>query len=136
MKVRRVRSAVLVTLTAGVFAAVSASPAAAAGPIVGGGSFARSIPFIDGWIYTWECHAAAPGAASTTISSCTLNSVDGPIGAPSVTSTGPAAATDESVSTNPALTYHVCWTASASYADGTTANTSGCTLSSSIAGAG
>jgi hypothetical protein len=131
-----VRPAVLVALIAGLTTAASATEASAATPIVGGGSFARTIPFIDGSIYAWECHAAAPGAVSTTISSCTLNSVDGADGAPPVTSQGPVAGTDGAVSTNPALTYHVCWTVSASYADGTSQTTSGCTLSSSIAGAG
>jgi len=119
-------------LLAAVVAAVSAAPAAAAGPIVAGGSFVRTAPFIDGYIYSFECHATAPGAVATTISSCALNS----IGAPPVTMAGPVAATREAVSTNPSLVYKVCWTASASYADGTTSSTSGCSPSSSIAGAG
>jgi hypothetical protein len=73
---------------------------------------------------------------STTISSCTLNSVDGPVAAPPVTQAGPAASTSGAVSTNVSLTYQACWIASARYADGTTQSTSGCSTSSSLAGAG
>ena len=128
MRVLSLRAAAL----AAAITAVFATPAAAAGPIVAGGSFVRTVPFIDGYIYSFECHAAAPGAVSTTISSCALNS----IGAPPVTMAGPFAATREAVSTNPSLVYKVCWTASARYADGTTSSASGCSTSSSIAGAG
>jgi hypothetical protein len=55
-------------------ALVAAAPASAApAPIVAGGSFARTVPFIDGSIYEFECHAAAPGATSTRITSCVLS---------------------------------------------------------------
>jgi hypothetical protein len=133
MNVRRARSTALVALTAAVVTAVPTSAASAAtAPIVGGGSFARTIPFIDGSIYAFECHAAAPGAASTTVDSCLLGS----IAAPPATSQGPVASTNQAVSTNPAWSYRLCWMVSARYADGSTQTTSGCTAASSIAGAG
>jgi hypothetical protein len=133
MNVRRVRRrAALIALAAGAIAAVPPTSAAAATtPIVAGGSFARTVPFIDGYIYVFECHAVAPGALSTTISACY-----GPSTAPAVTSPGPAASTNGAVSANPYSTYQVCWTASAQYADGTTRSTSGCSTSSRLAGAG
>ena|SRR5438309_2229874 len=134
MDVRRLRLPVLLALSVSAFAAAPAD--AANPPIVAGGSFARTVPFIDGSIYAFECHAAAAGAVSTTISSCTLNSIDGAVGAPPVTQQGPAAETSGAVSTNVSLTYQVCWTASARYLDGSTQTTTGCSTSSSIAGAG
>lgn len=74
--------------------AVIALPASAArattNPIVGGGSFVRTGPFIDGWIYVFECHVVAPGATTTTVSSCSM-SPRGPIDAPTVTQQGSAA---------------------------------------------
>ncbi|MDX6665970.1 MAG: hypothetical protein QOG68_2176, partial [Solirubrobacteraceae bacterium] len=91
--------------------------------------------FIDGYIYEWECHAAAPGAASVTISSCVLAARD-TIGAPPVTSQGPVAATDLGASEDTA-NGRLCWTASARYSDGTTQSTSGCSLvANSLAGLG
>ena len=114
---------------------VAPSALAANAPSVAGSSFARTIPFIDGNIVVFECHAAAAGAVSTTISSCDLNSVFGPVGAPPVTQTGPAAQTTGAVSIAPA-TYQVCWVASAVYADGSSQSTSGCSTSGGLAGAG
>lgn len=116
--------------------AIGAPAASAANaPIVAGGSFARTIPFVDGNIVAFECHAAAAGAVSTTISSCALNSVFGPVGAPPVTQTGPAATTDGAVSIDPA-NYQVCWTASAVYSDASSQSTSGCSTSGPLIGAG
>jgi hypothetical protein len=133
MNVRRARSIALVALTAAVATAVPTTAASAAtAPIIGGGSFARTVPFIDGSIYAFECHAAAPGAASTSVNSCLLGS----IAAPPVTSQGPVATTSQAVSTNPAWSYRLCWTVSARYGDGTAQTTSGCTAASSIAGVG
>lgn len=135
MKKSRIRLAVPLAL---VGAAVAAAPASAAtAPMAAGGSFARTAPFIDGSIYAYECHAVAPGALSTTISSCTLKASDGgSIPAAPSTSPGPVAATSGAVSSNVSLTYQVCWTASATYADGSSQSTSGCSSSSSIAGTG
>jgi hypothetical protein len=125
------RSAVLVALTAGALAMPAAPAGAATTPLVAGASFARTIPFIDGTIYAFECHASAPGAVSTSIDSCSLNSY----AAPPSTSSGSVATTSEAVSV-PVATYRVCWTASARYSDGTSQSTSGCTISSSVGGAG
>lgn len=141
MHTRRLRAAALSALAAAIAVAVPATTAAATTaaaattPIVGGGSFARTIPFIDGSIVAYECHAAAPGAVSTTVSSCVLNSVFGPVPASPSTSPGPAAATSGAVSLDPA-TYQVCWTVSAQYIDGSTQSSSGCTTSGPLAGAG
>ena len=132
MKKSRARLAVPTALALAA-AAVAAAPASAAtAPMAAGGSFARTAPFIDGSIYAFECHASAPGALSTTISSCALNSVS----APPSTQPGPVAATSGAVSSNTALTYKVCWTAGATYADGSSQSTSGCSTSSSVAGTG
>ena len=132
MKVRRAGSAALIALVAGLLAA---APSEAAAPIVAGGAFARTAPFIDGYIVPFECHAVAAGAVSTTISSCVLKAGGSSIAAPPVTSTGPFAATNEAVART-ASSYQVCWTAGATYTDGTTQSTSGCSLASPIAGAG
>jgi hypothetical protein len=104
--------------------------------MVGGGSFARTIPFIDGSIYAYECHAFAPGAASTSVDSCNLMYLYTAGSAPPATSNGPVAATYGAVSTNPANVYRVCWTVSARYPDSSTQSKSGCSTSSNIAGAG
>jgi hypothetical protein len=138
MNVRRVRRAVLIALTAGAVMSVMAPGAGAAtAPIVGGGSFARTVPFIDGWIYAFECHAAAPGAVSTSVDSCVLYYAYPAGSAPASTSTGPVASTSGAVSTNPADLYRICWSVSARYSDSTSRSTSGCSSpSSSIAGAG
>lgn len=133
MKARRSATAAIAVLATCAIAAPAASAANA--PIVAGGSFARTIPFIDGNIVVFECHAAAAGAVSTTISSCQLNSVYGPVGAAPVTQTGSAAVSDGAVSIDPA-NFQVCWTASAVYADGSTQSTSGCSTSGQLAGAG
>ena len=136
MNARRLRTPALAALAAATAIAVPTTTAAAATtPIVGGGSFARTIPFIDGSIVAYECHAAAPGAVSTTVNSCVLNSVFGPDAAPPSTSPGPAAATSGAVSLDPA-TYQVCWTVSAKYVDGSTQSTSGCSTSGGLVGAG
>jgi hypothetical protein len=131
MQSRRIRSAALIALAAGAIAVPATSANAANAPIVAGASFARTIPFIDGTIYAFECHAVAAGAVSTSIDSCSLNNY----GAPPSTSSGSIATTNEAVSV-PVATYRVCWTASARYSDGTSQSTSGCTISSSVAGAG
>lgn len=137
MNARRSRAAAAAALIAAAVAATAAVPAASAAPapIVGGGSFARTIPFIDGNIVAFECHAAAPGAVSTTVSSCALNSVYGPVPAPASTSPGPAAATSQGVSIG-AATYQVCWTVSARYSDGSSQTGSGCSTSGTLVGAG
>ena len=93
--------------------------------------FARTAPFIDGTIYAFECHAAAPRAVSTSVDSCSLNSY----AAPPSTSSGPFASANEAVSV-PVATYRVCWSVSPRYSDGTSQSTTGCTTSSSLAGAG
>jgi hypothetical protein len=133
LHVRRLFTAPLLASALG---AVAAAPAdAAPAPIVAGGSFAQTVPFIDGTVYAFECHAAAPGAASTTISACTLTDGLHDIAAPPATSLGGAAVTTEGVATTPLSQWRVCWTASSTYADGTSKSTSGCTAASSIAGA-
>src|SRR5919201_1337138 len=106
MQSRRIRSAALIAL-AGAIAVPVATADAANAPIVAGASFARTIPFIDGTIYAFECHAAAAGAVSTTIDSCSLNNY----AAPASASSGPFATTNEAVAV-PVATYQVCWTAS------------------------
>jgi hypothetical protein len=138
MNLRHIRLAAMIVLSAAAMTTVSATPATAATtPIVGGGSFARTIPFIDGWVYAFECHAAAPGAVSTTVSQCNLMSVYPAGTASAVTSQGPVATTDGAVSTSPAAQYRVCWTVSARHSDGSTQSMSGCSFpASSIAGAG
>jgi hypothetical protein len=131
------RRFLIAALLASALAAVAAVPAGAApAPLVAGGSFARTVPFIDGTLYAFECHAGAPGAAATTISACTLSDGLHTIAAPAATSLGQAAVTTESVATTPLSQWRVCWTASSTYADGTSQSTSGCTAASSIAGAG
>ena len=104
-------------------------------PLVGGASFARTAPFIDGVIYLYECHAAAPGAVSTSVDSCTITSSRGTSSAPPSTSPGPAALTDSGIVWDPSPN-QVCWTVSARFADGTSQAKSGCTTTSDIAGAG
>lgn len=129
MKTRNVCCAALVALSAGAFGAAPAS--AATGPLVGGGSFARTVPFIDGDLYAFECHAVAPGAVTTSVVSCALGSAT----APPASAQGPAAFTYGIVSRAPSPT-SVCWTVSASYSDGTSQTRSGCSTVSAIAGAG
>jgi hypothetical protein len=131
MNAGRVRGAALIALAAAAVAIPATTAEAANAPLVGGASFARTIPFIDGTIYAFECHASAPGAVSTSIDSCTM----GQYAAPASTSSGSVATTNEAVSV-PVATYNVCWTASARYSDGTSQSTSGCTISSSVGGAG
>ncbi|HEY2436506.1 MAG TPA: hypothetical protein VGH93_04955 [Solirubrobacteraceae bacterium] len=123
-------------LIAGALSAAAASTAAAADPaLMGGGSFARTVPFVDGQIYAFECHALAPGAQTTTVDSCSMTP-DGPIAAPPATASGPFAITHGAVSSNPSVSYTLCWTVSATYADGITQATSGCAGPSSVAAAG
>jgi hypothetical protein len=132
MTASRNRAAALLAVAA---ALACAAPAAAApDPLVAGGSFARTVPFIDGTVHAFECHAAAPGATSTTVSSCVLTDGLHSIAAPASSSSGPVAATDEAVATSPLSEWRVCWTASAAYGDGTSQSTSGCTIASSVAG--
>jgi hypothetical protein len=115
---------------------LAASPAAAAEPpIAAAGSFARTIPFIDGELYAYECTASAPGAVSTSITSCQLTSRFGTVGAAPTTSQGAAAETAAAVSWD-TTTNKLCWTASARYIDGSTQSTSGCSSVSDTAGAG
>lgn len=116
--------------------ALVASPADAAATVVASGSFAQTAPFIDGTLVTFECSVAAPGAQSTSIDSCTLvNSQYVAASAPPASSQTAATVTDETVAV-PVTTYHVCWTATAHNADGTSTTTSGCTAPSSLVGAG
>jgi hypothetical protein len=132
-----VRRFLTAPLLASALAAVVAMPAVAApAPLVAGGSFVRTIPFIDGTLYTFECHAVAPGAASTTVSACTMTDGLHTIAAPPATTLGQAAVTTETVATTPLSQWRVCWTASSTYGDGTSQSTSGCTTASSTAGAG
>jgi hypothetical protein len=135
MKFRIRNSHILALATIAIAALPVTGAAAATTPIVGGGSFARTAPFIDGWIYAFECHASAPGALTTTVDSCSMSPY-GPITAPKATATGPFAITSGSVSTNPAGNYTLCWSVSATYSGGATQSTSGCTPASSIAAAG
>ena len=96
-------------------------------------TFVRTIPFIDGYIYAYECHAIAPGATTITISHCSTDSIDDPpIASESVAG---ARITVGGVARDTQPT-QVCWTASATYADGTSQMTSGCTITSEFAGAG
>jgi hypothetical protein len=134
MTSRRLPTVALLALI--VAAGIAESARAAPALMVAGASFARTVPFIDGSIYTFECHAAAAAAQTTTISSCTLTDGFHNAAAPATTSQGQTAFTDSAVSTNPTYSWRVCWTASATYADGSTQSTSGCTTTSSIAGAG
>ena len=134
MTSRRARTAALLALA--VAAAVPATDAhAATGALVGGGSFARTAPFIDGVIYLYECHAAAPGALTTRVDSCTISSSRGTSSAPSASSPGPFAATNAGIVWDPSPN-QVCWKVSATFADGTTQSKSGCTTTSDVAGAG
>lgn len=129
MKLRKILALATVALTLGVLGAGPAS--AATTPLVGSGAFARTIPFIDGYLYQYACAAHAPGAVSTSVDSCTFGST----GAPPATTQGPTAFTTGGVSraSSPA---NVCWTVSARYADGTSQIKSGCSTMSAIAGAG
>jgi hypothetical protein len=134
MKNHRIHAAALLALAA---AAIGAAPASAApAPLTAGASFARTVPFIDGTVYAFECHAAAPGASTTTVSSCNLTDGLHNNNAPAVTSNGPFATTNQAVATTPLSQWRVCWTASATYSDGTSQSTNGCTTASSVAGAG
>jgi hypothetical protein len=133
MKLRHLATAPL--LAVGLLSTMAAPPASAATPLTAGGAFARTIPFIDGQLYEYECHAAAPGAVSTSITSCALTSTFGTVQAPPATSQGPAAETSGGVSWDPSPN-QVCWTAGARYSDGTTQSTSGCSSTSDTAGAG
>jgi hypothetical protein len=125
------KHAALLILSVAAGAGAAATPASAAGALAGGGSFARTIPFIDGDIYAFECHAVAPGAVSTSVDSCTL----GAVAAPATQQTGPAAVTTQGVSQDPRVT-SVCWTVSATFADGMRQTKSGCSTASDLAGAG
>ena len=106
-------------------------PAAVHSSALASGNSQVYIGASDGTIYAFECHATAPGAVSTSIDSCSLNSY----GASPSTSSGPVASTSAAIAV-PVTTYRVCWTASARYSDGTSQSTSGCTISSSVGGAG
>ena len=105
----------------------AAAPAAASAAITAGGSFARTAPFIDGTIYVFECHAAAPGAVQ--ITSCTMTDGLHTHSAPGASGTG-FAFTDSAVSTSNGP-WRVCWTAT-----GGGSTTSGCSTTSEFAGAG
>jgi hypothetical protein len=132
MPIRPLRVAALTAIAT----SIAAGPAhAAPAPLVSSGSFARTVPFIDGSIYEFECDAAAPGAVVTRVDSCTLTDGVSTLTAPAVSSQGPAAATTGSYSLD-SYQWKLCWTASASYSDGSTQSTSGCTAASSLAGAG
>jgi hypothetical protein len=132
---KRIRFCLILTLIAGASGTIRPTASAATAPLTGGGSFVRTAPFIDGWIYAFECHALAPGAQTTTVESCSM-SPRGPITAPRSTAGGPFAVTSGSVSTDPATAYTLCWTVSATYAGGATQSAGGCTAASSIAAAG
>jgi hypothetical protein len=113
-----------------------APAAAAADPITATGQFVRTAPFIDGTLYEIRCSAAAPGAVITRIDSCRLTGPGGTgYSAPATSASGSFATTDEIVSI-PTYQWQLCWTASATYSDGTSSSTSGCTATSPYAGAG
>jgi hypothetical protein len=114
---------------------LAAAPAGAAAPLVASGAFARTAPFIDGSIYEFECDAAAPGATSTRIDSCVVSNGVSSFGASGGTSAAEAAVADGSY-IEPSYNWKLCWTASATYPDGSTKTTSGCTGSSSLASSG
>jgi hypothetical protein len=133
MTAGRLRAGVLAALCLPILAAAPAHAAPA--PIVATGSFARTAPFIDGSIYVFECDATAPAASVTRIDSCVLSDGVEHLTAPPTASTGPAAETDASYSLD-SYRWTLCWTASASYPDGSTQSTSGCTPASSLAAAG
>jgi hypothetical protein len=130
------RFAITAVLTLAVGALVAAPAGAATAPLTSGASFARTVPFIDGTIYAFECHAAAPDATTTAIGSCVVTDGFHNIAAPPRTSSGSVATTDSAVATTPLSEWKVCWTARADYADGSSQSKSGCTTSSSLAGAG
>jgi hypothetical protein len=72
----------------------------------------------------------------TMIDSCALvNSQYVAASAPAASSQTAATMTDEIVAV-PVTSYHVCWTATAREADGTTTTSSGCTAPSNLVGAG
>jgi hypothetical protein len=133
MTVRRTRACVLAALCTSILAAAPAH--AAPVPIVATGSFARTVPFIDGSIYVFECDASAPGASVTRIDSCVLSDGVEHLTAPPVTQNGPAAQTTGAYSLD-SYQWQLCWTASATYPDGSTQSASGCTGTSSLAGVG
>jgi hypothetical protein len=133
MTVRCARAGVLAALCTSILAAAPAQAAPA--PIAATGSFVRTAPFIDGSIYEFECDAAAPGATVTRIDSCVLSDGVEHLPAPAVSSTGAAAVTTGSYVLD-SYQWQLCWTASATYADGSTQSTSGCTSTSSLAGVG
>jgi hypothetical protein len=133
MTVGPARMGLLAALCTSILAAAPAHASPA--PVVATGSFARTAPFIDGSIYEFECDAAAPGATVTRIDSCVLSDGVEHLSAPAVSSTGSAAVTTGSYVLD-SYQWQLCWTASATYSDGSTQSTSGCTATSSLAGAG
>ena len=137
MKLRRSRSAVALGTLAAALAALPAAPAIAApAPIAATGAFVRTAPFIDGTLYEIRCSAVAPGAVTTRIDSCRLTGPGGTgYSAPATSASGSVATTDLLVSI-PTYDWQLCWTAGATYVDGTSGSTSGCTAASPYAGAG
>ena len=128
---------ILLALSITTLAAVAAAPASAApAPLVVSGQYARTAPFIDGTIYSIECDAVAPGAITTRIDSCKLADPSGlGYSAPAVSSQGPTARTNTLVAI-PTYQWRLCWSGSATYADGSTQSAGGCTAVSPYTGAG
>jgi hypothetical protein len=137
MKLRRPRQAAVLGALTAALAALAAAPAVAApAPIAATGEYVRTAPFIDGTIYEIRCSAVAPAAVTTRIDSCRLTGPGGTgYSAPATSSSGSFATTDLLASI-PTYDWQLCWTASATYADGTGASTTGCTTVSPYAGAG
>ena len=136
MQLSRVRRAALGALSVVAVGALAAPAAGAANaPLVAGGSFAQTVPFIDGTIYPFECHAFAAGATTTAINSCVLSNGISSYAASPVTSAGPFAITSADTIVDVAP-YQLCWKATATYADATTQTTSGCTAASAVGGTG
>ena len=137
MNLDRMRRSALIVLCTSILAGLAAAPAGAAPtPMTATGEYARTAPFIDGTIYDIQCGAAAPGAVTTRIDSCKLIDPRGSgYGAPAVASDGATANTSYLVAI-PTYQWHLCWTASATYGDGSSQSTTGCTGVSPYAGAG
>lgn len=126
-RITTLATAVAAAAALGVVAPPAAS-AAATDRIVAGGNYTGVL--LNGITVVFECHAAAPGAVSTAINSCSLTTGGS---APAIALPGDAAAT-AGTSTVPFAPFQLCWTASATFLDANRKSTSGCTLLPSVAG--
>jgi hypothetical protein len=131
------RHRALLATSISILAGLTAGPASAAtAPLTATGQYVRTSPFIDGTLYDIQCSAAAPGAVTTRIDSCKLiNQWNQSYDAPPVTEEGSLAHTYYLV-VIPTYQWKLCWTASATYGDGSTKATGGCTAVSPYAGTG